>query len=173
MTVVFPDGVLAQGNGGLWFVPSIANVLLPKVTEVAAGFVLSCAISGFSPSGDQGTSTDPRYCSTQQFEIPGRNQVSIDPLEYVYDPQNPDDVDTYEYYVELTEGRKGFAVNRLGLPYDQVLAVGDFVNIYPVIVGAKNDVPIDPTAEGSKIKIRQKLFVSGPVQRDVALVAGP
>lgn len=173
MTVGFPEGVLAQGNGGLWFVPSIADLALPKVTEVSAGFVLSCAITTFSPTGDQGTSTDPRYCSTQQFEIPGRNTVSIDPLEYVYDPQEPDNDAEYKYYVELTEGRKGFAVNRLGLAYDLPLAASQYVNIYPVIVGAKNDVPIDPSAEGSKLKIRQKLFVSGPVKRDVALVAGP
>lgn len=169
MTAVFPEGVVAQGNGAVWFVPAIADVNAPTVTELNAGWNISCAVDGFSPGGDQGTSTDIRYCSTQQFEIPGRQTVTIDAIAYVYDPQEPDNVEMYEYYTELTPGRKGYMVNRLGLPFDTPAAAGQFVNLYPVTLGARNDVAIDPSAEGTKIKVSQKPFVSGPVRRDVAL----
>lgn len=170
--IVFPDGIAAQGNGAVWLFPAVANLNAPKLSEVTAGIVVSCAISGFSPSGEQSSNPDPRYCSTQQYESPGRNAVTIEPIEYVYDPQNPDDDEMYAYYAELTEGRKMVLGNRLGLPFDQAAAVGQFLNLYTITCGAKNDVPIDPTSEGAKIKIRQKLFVSGPSKRDVAIVTG-
>lgn len=171
MSTIYPEGIIAQGNGAVWAVPALANINAPKLTELTAKILLSCGIRGFSPTGEQGSSTDPRYCSTQMFEVPGRYTPSIDPLEYVYDPQEPDNVAEYAYYTELTEGRSLFVINRLGLAYDLPPAAGQYVNVYPVVCGAKMDVPVDPGAEGTKIAVRQKLFISGPMVRDVALVA--
>src|SRR4051812_11956234 len=115
MTVAFPDGIDAQGNAALWFVPALVNPLLPKLSELTAGANLSCAIDGFSAPSEQASTNDIRYCSTQQFETPGRVTTTIDPLNYVYDPQEPDNATEYKHYTTLTVGVRGFLVNRLGV----------------------------------------------------------
>jgi hypothetical protein len=51
------------------------------------------------------------------------------------------------------------------------LAVGQFVDVYPVQFGAQRRVAVDPSAEGGKFEIVQKPFVIGTVLEDVALVA--
>lgn len=172
MTAVFPDGVDAQGNAALWFLPAIADIVTgPSIAEFTAGTILSCAIDGFSPSSDQSTSTDLRYCSTATFEQPGRVTVSIDPINYVYDPQAPTNATMYKHYTTLKQGVKGFLVNRLGKDVNLAVAVTQVVDIYPVTCGAQARQPIDPSAEGSKIKITQKFFVTGQVIYDRAIAA--
>lgn len=170
MTVVFPDGVDAQGNAALWFLPAISNLTTgPTVAEFTAGVNLSCAIDGFAPTSDQTTTTDLRYCSTQTYEQPGRVTVSIDAISYVYDPQAPTNATTYKHYNTLKQGTKGYLVNRLGVGVNTAIAAAQVVDVYPVVAGAQGRQAIDPSAEGSKIKVTQKFFVTGQVIYDRAV----
>lgn len=171
MTISFPEGIDAQGNGAVYWVPAIADVKAPTTAEIAAGLDISCAIGGFGPTGEQGTGTDIRYCSTQQFQTPGRLNVDIPPLEYVYDPQAPDSVE-YPWYAAMAGGTPGFLVNRLGLAVDAPVAADQVVDVYQVTLGEKTRVPIDPSAEGGKLKVSQKPFVTGPAELDAVIAAG-
>ena len=171
MSISFPDGVDAQGNGAIYWVPAIADTAAPTVSEIAAGIDISCAVEGFGPTGEQGTGTDIRYCSTQQFQTPGRMNVDIPPILSVYDPQMPDSPD-YPWYSAMADGAQGYIVNRLGLPYTEPVAAAQVVDVYQVTLGDKTRVPLDPSAEGGKFKVSQKPFVTGPAVLDAVVGAG-
>lgn len=172
MTVTFPDGIDAQGNAALWFLPAIGNTTTgPTLAEFTAGVNLSCAIDGFSAPSEQASTNDIRYCSTQQFETPGRVTTTIDPINYVYDPQDPDNATEYKHYSTLVAGLTGYLVNRLGVNVNTAPVAAQVVDLYPVTAGVQARMAIDASAEGSKIKVTQKFFVTGPVKYDVPVHA--
>jgi hypothetical protein len=168
---IFPAGISAQGQGALWYVPAIAGANGPTAAEVTAGIDISCMINGFAPSAEQAVIQKTRYCTTVQYEIPGRASVTIAEIEAVYNPQLPTDTATYKSYSTMKENVAGFLLNRLGLAFDATMTTGQFVDVYPIICGIQARVGIDPTSEGDEIRYRQKLFVSGPVRYDKALLA--
>jgi len=177
MAVTFPTGVSAQGNDSVIWVPALADPSAPTVTELtgAGAINISCALVGFSVSVDQGTFTDTRLCSTQEFDNLGKAKYSIDDLQYVYDPQtvgaDPADDDNIAYD-NLTPGLTGFFVHRRGISAKTDVAADQVVNVYPSELGVQSDVAVDPTAEGDKIKCTQKVGVVAEVLRDVKVVAG-
>lgn len=172
MTAVFPDGVSVLGNEGLWYVPSIADPAIGvTVAELAAGVAVQTAIRGFNPQGTQNSSQDIRLSSVDQYENPGRNQVSIDPIEVVYDPQDPDNATKYKAYTVLVPNSSGFLVDRRGLTESDAAAADQIVDIYTIWLGARNRVGVDPTQEGGKFASTIKPFVSGPTYQDVAVLA--
>lgn len=163
MTVSFPLGISAKGNGAVWFLPAIADVAAgPRVSEFAAGINLSCAISGFAPTSEQGVVNRTRYCSRGTFEIPGTVTNTGPTLEYVYDPQDPES-EEYEWFATLAQGTPGFLVNRLGIDFEDVVAAGQYVNIYPTQAGVQVPVAIDPGADGDELRISQRFFITGDV----------
>lgn len=170
MTVSFPLGVSARGNGAVWFVPAIADIDAPKIAELNAGINLSCAISGFAPTSEQGVVNKTRYCSRGTFEVPGTVTNTGPTLEYVYDPQDPES-DEYEWFATLAQGTVGYLVNRLGLDFEANPAAGQYVNVYPTQAGVQVPVPIDPTADGDELRISQRFFITGDVAYSSKLAA--
>jgi hypothetical protein len=168
MTVSFPLGISARGSGAVWFLPAIVAPGAPKVAEFTAGINLSCAISGFAPTAEQGTVNKTRYCSRGTFEVPGTVTNTGPTLEYVYDPQEPDSTE-YEWFSTLVRGTTGFLVNRLGMDFEDVVAAAQYVNVYPAEAGVQVPVPIDPTADGDELRISQRFFITGDVYYSVAV----
>lgn len=178
MSVTFPDGVVAQGNELVIFVPTLANPAAPTDDELtAAGAVnLSCYLRGFEPTAEQASIADIRLCSKEQFETPGRVTNTINDLVYVYDPQDAGAVtpgaENLAYHA-LADGTEGYLVARRGLDAQSVaIAATQVVDVYPVKMGAQRRVAVDPSSEGSKFETTQKAFITGPVHRDVKVVAG-
>lgn len=166
-----PPGIDAAGMSKVAFVPAFADVTKPVVAEAKAGTDISCAIYGFSPSTDQGTVTRTKYCYKQAAESLGRAKTSIEAIEYDYNPQKLDDPD-YAYYTALEPGTHGFIIDRRGLDAKTVDWEADqIVDIYPVTLGARGRVAINPEAEGEKLRTRQSIAVRGEVQYDVKLSA--
>lgn len=166
-----PPGIDAAGNGALWFVPAIADINAPTVTEIEAGVNLSCALYSFGITVEQASTDRTRYCYREAVQRPGRVTRTIDRIRYDYDPQNPDSAE-YGYYTELTPGRHGFIVDRRGLDArTELLAAGQYVHITPVTLGGRDDVAIDPAAEGETLSVEQLVFVSGEKVRDVEIAA--
>lgn len=170
-TVVDLPGIDARGKGTVIFVPAIANINAPKLTELnAAGAVnLTCAIYGWSPSAEQSTVERTKYCYTATVSSLGAPTYSIEPVIYDYDPQNIEDSDPYGYYAKLTPGTQGYIIDRRGLTKEVALAAGQIVDIYPVTLGVQGRVPIDATAEGEKLRITQTFAVSGDPVMDVTI----
>jgi hypothetical protein len=151
------------------FVEAIAAPAAPTDDELTAGTVvdLSCYITGdgLATETSENSVEDPRLCSKQIFEARGDFSNSLE-LTYVYNTTSePDD----EARTALTPGATGFIVLRYGLDSDEPIAVGDLVDVYPVEMGAQRK---NTPARNSVHTITQKPFVTGAVQRDVAVVAG-
>ena len=162
MTIIVPDGVETLGNEAVWFVPAIVNTSAPTVAELTAGVPLQCALtSAFNPNGEQSSGEDVRLCSRDTFEAPGRNRVTIDALEYVYDPQAPEDTTEYKAYSMLEPGTKGFIVDRRGLAHETAWTAAQVVDVYPVTLGERNRVPVELGADGQKFRTSQKPFATG------------
>lgn len=170
MAVTFPLGITARGNGSVFWLPTVAGLAGGTVAEYTAGLNISCAISGFGPTADQSTVTKTRYCSRNTFEVPGTVTTSIPAIEFVYDPQEPDS-DGYAWFNTISNGLSGWLANRLGVPYETNVAVGQFVNLYRVTAGPQLPVPIDPTSEGDELRYSQRFFVVGDVRYNVAVAA--
>lgn len=170
MPVDFPIGIAAQGNGALWWLPAILVQAAPTAAEFAAGINVSCAIDGFNPATEQGTTAISRYCSTQAYETPGRVAVTGPTIQFVYDPQDPA-APEYEWKSTIVEGTVGFLVNRLGISAQTDAAATQVVNVYPTVAGPQPPVPLDPTAEGAEIRYAQRFFITGPVTYDAVIAA--
>ena len=177
MAVTFPTGVNAQGKDSVVWVPALEDPSEPTVAELtgASAVNISCALIGFSVSVDQGTFTDTRLCSTQEFDNLGKAKYTIDDLQYVYDPQSvgstPADPDNIAYDA-LTPGLTGYFVHRRGISAKTDIAADQIVNVYPAELGVQSDVAVDPTSEGDKVKCVQKVGVIAEVLRDISVVTG-
>jgi hypothetical protein len=88
-------------------------------------------------------------------------------LNYIYDVQNAASVSN-KLYAALPEGATGYFVARYGLDVDTAAAAGQKVDVIPVKLGPKVKLP--PT-RNTKGQVKQKPFVTGPVQQDVSIAA--
>lgn len=172
MSVDFPEGVPVDGNVKVMWVPAIADTTEPILAEVnAAGALdLTCFIpaGAFSPNGDVTSIEDPRLCSRQVFEDFGSFSYSIDEIQYVVDPQDTSPSGGNAAALKLVPNTAGFLVIRWGAAYETAFAADDVVDVYPVKCGPQ----IKSAPErNSKLKARQKLYVTGPAYMDVEVAA--
>lgn len=165
-----PTSVPADGSVKVVFVSALADTAEPLVAEAtAAGAIdLSCYLTadGLNMSTDEQTITDDRLCSRQTFEQPGRFSDAME-VGYVYDPQNAVTTEDLAYKT-LKRGVKGFLIIRWGADYEAALTAGDVVDVVPVTWGIQRKQT--PEAN-SVLKVMQKPFITGSVQRDVEIVA--
>lgn len=157
------DGMVST----MW-VPAIADTTAPKLTEInAAGSVdLSCYLTTNADlGGDQATIPDPRACSLQDFEAPGKVTRTAS-LTYINNPQATGGTNN-KAATTLVPGTGGYLVFRRGLAFDVAYAVGQKVDVWPVACGLQ----IDAAESGQVLRITQKQFVRGPVRQGVATVA--
>lgn len=164
-----PTSVFADGNVKIAWVPTIANPAAPTATELNAGFDLSCYLTadGYTPGGDTATVTDDRLCSRQTFSKPGRRSETLT-IGYVYQGQEDAAADN-EAFDTLKNLTTGYFVERWGADYEPDFATGDIVNVKPAQLDEQMEAP--PEAN-SVLRINQNVFITGEVQRGVAVVAG-
>jgi hypothetical protein len=172
MTVVIPDGVVADGQVKVLWVPTIADTTQPTVDELTGVGVidLSCFLSsdGLATSADEQTITDERLCSTQTFTKPGRFTRGLQ-VKYVYDQQAAPNTDTNEAYETMKHLTDGYVVQRWGLDYETAVTAGDIVDVWPVTCGVQLKLP--PEAN-TTLKVQQTLHPRNAVQEDVEVVSG-
>lgn len=163
-----PAAVPADGNQAVWWVPAIAVLSSPTVAELTAGSVIdaSCYLTaeGWTPGVDEQVITDDRLCSIATFEQPGRIQHTLQ-IAYVH---NPDSAADNELYLALTRLTSGLFVSRIGVPYDQTVAAGDIVDIYPAKMGWRAK---QPGTANSVLTVQQKPFITGTVYQDAIVAA--
>lgn len=162
-----PASVPADGALKVAWVPTIADTDNPTVAELTAGGVvdLSCylAAGGFTPGTDEQVITDDRLCSRQTFERPGRYTDSLE-LMYVHNPDSPGNNVAYTTLTYLTTG---YIVTRWGVAYETAFTAGDIVDVIPAQAGIQRKSP--PEAN-SVLKVAQKIFITGAVERDAVVV---
>lgn len=159
-----PAGTPADGRGLVLFVPSIANPAAPTDDELAAVTVVPLTYSlvpdGFRHETTENTINSGRYTLKQVLDLPGTVTDSLE-VQYVLDSPAEE---------TLEEGVTGFIVHRLGIPNETAPAAAQKVDVLPIRAGVQRKVP--PTANTELQKV-QRLFITGTVRRDVAIVAAP
>lgn len=167
MTIAMdPPGILAAGNVRLWWVTGLANPTQPTAAAIAAATDISLGVYNFAPSAAQPRTTDELHCggTVEYLDSP---RYTISDIEYDYQPQalaNPN----YPYG-QLAPGAEGWLVERRGLGVGIAPIAGQIVDVYPVTLGVRARVPVDPSADGEMLRVRQPVAVRGQVLLDVIL----
>lgn len=164
-----PASIQSDGNLRVTWVPAIVNTAAPTLAELnAAGSVdLSYYLTpdGYNTGGDEASVIDDRLASTQTYERPGRTSETLD-LMYVYRAQEPAAA-TNKAFSTLVPLTIGFIVSRWGLDADTAFAAAQRVDVLPVQCGVQRKAAPEMN---SILKISQKVFVTGEMKRDVAIV---
>lgn len=170
MPLTIPPGVDAEARINAIFSPtnSLSAASLSGATAVELTCYLTKGTLGISAETETGT--DERECTAQVFEVLGKTTWTVNDLEYVWEPQAAPSSPTNKAYDTLKKGTTGFLILRFGKDVDTAPAVGDKVWRIPVTLGAQ----VPKQREGNaaeKLKIVQKVVVSGNVVQDAVLIA--
>lgn len=172
MTTLFePVGLPALAKGRIFWFPTIVDKSAPTVAEATMN--ATCVPdAGWEPTYEQAAGAHMKYCSDAEYEVPGKGKWTGGSLVYEWDPQDPDDVDSYKHVTTLTEGTRGFIGLSLGMGKDEELAAGQVLNLLiPVTLGKQVPVNIDPSNDGQLLQLTQRYFVTGEVLHNVEVVA--
>lgn len=157
-----PAGQASDGRGLVLFVPAIANPAAPTVAELTGGSVKALTYSlvpdGLRHETTENVISDGRYTLKQVLELPG---TVNDTLEVQY-------VAGTDAQTTLAEGTTGFIVHRIGVPNETAIEAGQKIDVIPIRAGVQRKVA---STANTLLQRMSKLFVTGPVQRDVAVAA--
>lgn len=159
-----PRAVVADGNLMVTIVNALANPEAPTVAEVDGGTDVSCYLTSFAPTTNEAVVTDDRLCSRFVTENPGKKTEMLQTV-YVYNIPEPSQD---EARIALAEGTVAYAVARWGVPYDDAVAAGDVVDVWPIKAGVQAKLE---GASNETFKIGQKQFVYDEVIRDAVVAA--
>lgn len=158
-----PESMPSDGTLKVVFCPTNDH----DVTTLTGGTTvdLSCYLTqdGWNPSTDEATVVDSRLCSKQDFEQPGRVSESLE-ITYVWNTDSGED----DARQTLPQAEVGFLIVRWGLDFDVAFAAGQEVDVYPIKAGVQRK---QPPEQNSVLKIMQKAFITGEVERDTVLIA--
>ncbi|WP_436702407.1 hypothetical protein [Nocardioides sp. BYT-33-1] len=176
-TAIQPALQRSFGNDGWGFVTAVADIQVPKLTELDAvtGFILSCSLFGEQgdPTVTQEKVTLPRIlCQTQQFEVNGTVTFAMPDLIVSFSPQAAAGSDGKKAWETMTDQLNGFLWRRQNVPARDALAVGQFVDIIPVQLGDKVPGKTSTGADGVYSFTQGASITSAPAW-NVAIVAGP
>lgn len=162
MPETVPAGAPADGRAAVIYAPAIAGAAGPTVAEASGGtakpLTYSLVGDGFRHETTEDVIQSERYTLKQLLEEPGG---VTDTLEVQYIADSP-------AQTALPEGTTGFIIHRVGVLNETNFAAGQKVDIIPFKAGIQRKVP--PT-RNTHLQRVQKLFVTGPVRRDVAVLA--
>lgn len=171
ITEFAPIGLPALGAGRIFFFPTIASLAAPKVTECTLNLT-NVPDAGWEPGFEQAAGSHMKYSSEAEYEVPGKGKWTGQPMVYEVDPQ--DVTDASYAAAALPEGTVGYIGSSIGLDNSTALAATQVLNnLYPVRFGKQVLVPLDPSNDGQLIQVSQRVFITGPVLHNVAVVAGP
>lgn len=161
-----PAGTPSDGNGKVWFVPTIADPSKPKVTELNADTAVPLT---YSITGDG-------YAHTVTINKITANRLTL-PNQIQYDGTEVDDLSiTYAYTntesdivrLALPKGTTGFIVERWAVANEVDPTVGQIVDVLPIQASTPlKNAPVT----NQELTRTQALNITGKVYRDVALVA--
>lgn len=159
-----------DGNVKVDFVPAIADITAPTDTELTATGVVSleCMLTpdGLDESIDEDVKDTSAFCSTSNYEEPGRTKPNLQ-LTYFRDDDAAGTGDAA--YTTLKRNLRGFLVIREGAPHTQAYAADDNLRVYTVMCGEQQ--PVKPAAN-EDVKVQQKFYASGDYARDAVVATG-
>jgi len=163
-----PPAVDQTGNLTIWWVPTIANVLLPTAAELAVAsakrITYSFTSDGWNPTGEQAVNDDPRLTLPQPLQAFGTTATGLT-MRYV-DSTSPDSAAVVLAPVAPATELPGHFVERWGVPNATVAASGQKVLVHKVSVGRQLRGPRDGNG---KFTLTQKAIYTGVLGAPVAL----
>lgn len=158
--------MLNDGNIKLSFVPSIADISAPTVTELSAGTDLECLVTadGFQPTVNEEVVSVAKLCETSNSEAPGRATHQVT-LTLVRQEEEADDI----AWTTLKRGVTGFLAVRFGVDHSTEWADGDKAIVYPIKCGERRLQA--PEANGATL-FQVQMYVTAQPDMD-AVVAAP
>jgi hypothetical protein len=159
MVLNLPSAVPSMGTRRALFIPGpVANIDAITVTAANAATNISCYLTrqnGWAATADEAVIADSRYCSVQDFELPGAEGRTLS-LQYTFNLNEPDDD---EARLALAKGTEGVLVHFLQVDEDsETFATGDWYEAVPVRMGVQNIVAVEDNAVD---RIQQKAFIRG------------
>lgn len=133
-----PRKVQSRGKDSWFLVPAIANIQVPKITEInsVSGINISCAVLAEGDSLTRTTNkvTLPAYlCETDQYEGLDRATWSMGDIVGGFDPQADEADDDKVAFEFLRDGFTGYAVRRQAVAASVgAAATGQFFDVVPV-----------------------------------------
>lgn len=144
-----PNTISANLEDGMLktvFVPTIADIKAPKVSELKGAGVIDLSYylagDGYQLNHTQEMIDDDREGSATVGQIPGQDKFDGGSMQ-VIDNTNVADADNAAVET-LTRGKTGFIVRRRGLPTDEDFASGQTVAVHKITVGIKTPVAHAP-----------------------------
>lgn len=164
-----PKAVPSMGTRRVLFHPTVGDITKITKVEADAAADLSCYLTrsaGWAPTGDQAVIADGRYCSAQDFELPGTKTRQLN-LQYTFNLGTPtDDVAR----LTLLEGTEGILQHFLQKDDgDEEYNVDDWYEAVPVRLGMQNIVQVEDNAVD---RMNQRAFITGEWTSLYQLVAG-
>lgn len=157
-----------DGNVKVTFFPVCADITAPTVTELTAtGAVdIECDLTpdGLDESIDEDAKDTSTFCSTSNYEEPGRTKPNIT-LTYFRQALEADD----KAYSTMKRNTDGFLAIREGEPHDTAWTAADKGRVYTIKCGEQQ--PVKPAAN-MDVQVQQKLYASGDYERDAVVAAG-
>lgn len=156
MALSLPSAVPSMGTRRVVFIPGPRPATLTAAAVNAADNI-SCYLTrtGWQPTKDQATITDSRYCSAQDFELPGAKTRSL-MLQYTFNLNEPTED---EARIALAEGAEGTLVHFVQIEEDaDEFATGDWYEDVYVRMGSQDIVNVEDNAVD---RINQKAFIRG------------
>jgi len=159
-----PPAADQTGNLTVWWVPTIADRLIPKAsTEIGAAtsyrLTYSFTTGGWALTGSQTKNPDERLTSTQDLESLGKSTAALT-LGYV------DSTTAGSAAVVLVNGLSGYFVERRGTAQTVLAAAAQKVRVIPVTLGKQIPGPVDGSG---KFTYTQEVAITGIIGEPVAL----
>lgn len=174
MTISYPTRVSTQKLNHWRFMPAVAAIATPKLSEWTAGIAAQCSFSAdqmqyamsMSPGSVQ------RYCDAYDTETKGRKKLELGTVDIYVDPANPTSA-SYPLNVAWRAEPTGFLALRAGYADDLAAAVGqNLALIAPIQVVDLGYVGPKPSDVNDIYTRRYQLLLTSDPKTDVAIVTG-
>ena len=147
--IIMPNTISANLEDGMLktvFVPTIADITTPKVSELTGPSVLDLSYylagDGYQLNHTQEMIDDDREGSAAVGQIPGQEKFDGGTMQLI-DNTNVEGA-ANEAVETLTRGTTGCIVRRRGLPTDTPFAENQTVSVHKVTIGIKTPVAHAP-----------------------------
>ena len=170
-----PNGVNVQGAVKVIWVETLTNPANPSLAEINAATSLDVSQMLYEGGWQPGVTANKvsakrRLGSRKVYEKFGTTTETLADLQYVVDPQAAAGSDGKKAYEAFTESSTGYFVERLGLPIESDVATGQFVNVYPVVMGPQT-ITGDTADESSEFQVTQPVGITGATHQNVIVAA--
>lgn len=158
-----PATKVSRGNVAIGLAPSIADINMPKLSEINAGKAIECAITDFSASSSTDSETVDWLCTPTSEQLPASTTHTVDDILIKATGQEDQDLIN-----ALKIGDTVFLYRRDGVESNTEPAANQYIWVWKVVITS-----IDPAeASNSFVGINAHVNVLNRTKTAVKIVEG-